>query len=382
MDMTELGARFSDLERRRGQTWDALWARRPLGRIAVSVTPAEKRQKQAAELCAAIKLAEAAPLPRGWTPKWRDLLRTDLSHVLTATELPGDGFAGLGVPRPFHGQSQGIADIFGARVEEQFDGNFFVFPLPPDPPAIAALRPRPLEESRYWGAVEYARYARRATGGLLPISAPVMTGPFDTANYLLGTTVLMEWVYTEPEALHALLATLTDTLARMLLALREAAGGQLDPALFWCLRGGPDICSECRAIVSAETYEQFEAPYLRELGRRTGPLGIHSCGSWERTVPSACRDPNIRAMNGGSREVDVGELCRLADGQMPLSIYRSQNVATHLLWPDKESFWTHILQTVPPSQPFEVQIGEDDIPAWNRLCAEHGRTESLVSVNA
>ncbi|MEK9137750.1 MAG: uroporphyrinogen decarboxylase family protein, partial [Bacteroidota bacterium] len=38
---------------------------------------------------------------------------------------------------------------------------------------------------------------------------PVMTGPFDTVNYLLGTTTLMEWVYTEPLVVHGLLDKVT-----------------------------------------------------------------------------------------------------------------------------------------------------------------------------
>ena len=57
---------------------------------------------------------------------------------------PGDGFLGIAVPRSVHGQSQGICDIFGARVEEQPDGNFYVHPLPADPAVIVA-------ESEYGG---------------------------------------------------------------------------------------------------------------------------------------------------------------------------------------------------------------------------------------
>ena len=126
------------------------------------------------------------------------------------------------------------------------------------------------------------------------------------------------------------------------------------------------------------SHEEFEAPYLREIGRRIGPLAIHSCGAWERSVPSTCRDPNIRAMNGGSREADVAELCRLADGRMALSVYRSQNCHEECLWPDNETFWTHTLQTVPRAHPFELTIPEQDIPLWNRVCGRCGRIENRL----
>ena len=379
--LAQLQARFAACQDRRAAVWDALWARQAIGRLAVAVTPSEERVAQARAACAGLELRDPSPLPAHWTPRWREYLVRDLVQAWAQTAVPGDAFVGLPVERSIHGQSQGFADLFGARVEALPDGNFFVHPLPPDPVAIAAIQPRPLEVSMYWAAVEYVRYARAAAAGCLPARAPVMTGPLDTANYLLGSTVLLEWVYTEPKALKALLATLTDAIVRMLQALREAGGGRLDPQLVWCMRGGPDLCSELRAIISADIYEEFEAPCLREIGRRFGPLAIHSCGSWERTVPSVCADPGLRALNGGSREVDVAELCRLANGRLTLSIYRSQNCHERCLWPDNEAFWSHILGTVPLSQPFEVTVPEQEIPAWNRLCERYGRPESRLPAN-
>ncbi len=371
--------RFDGLEIQRKTVWDGLWARQSIGRIATAVAPSEERAARARKACENLKLHEPDRLPARWTPQWRDHLLKDLGYICAQMEMPGDGFMGHYTARGFYGQSQGIADIFGARVEAQPDGNYYVHPLPPDPVAIAALKPRPLEESLYWTAVEYIRYARRATEGVLPIRAPVMTGALDTANYLLGSTVVLEWVYTEPEALKSLLATITDTIVRMLQALQAAAGGRIDPQLFYCMRGGPDICSELRAVISADSYEEFEAPCLREIARRAGPLGVHSCGSWERTVLSACDDPGIRAMNGGSKESDVAELCRLANGRMTFSTYRSQNCQERCLWPDNEAFWSHILQVVPPSQPFELTIPEKDISLWNRVCSRYGRPENCIT---
>ncbi len=370
--------RFAEIASQRATVWDTLWARRSIGRIATAVAPSAARVARWQGACANLELHEPAPLPGHWTPQWREHLRRDLGQICAQMEMPGDGFVGLYTERAFYGQSQGIADLFGARVEEQPDGNFYVHPLPPQPRAIAALQPRPLEQSRYWAAVEYARYARQATDGILPIRAPVMTSALDTANYLLGSTVVLEWVYSQPQALKALLATLTDTIARMLHALQQAAGGQLEPQLLWCMRGGPDLCSELRAVVSAETYREFEAPSLREIARRVGPIAVHSCGSWERTVPATCDDPGIRVLNGGSRETDVAEICRLGNGRITFSIYRSRNCHEDCLWPDNETFWSHILQTVPRSQPFELTIPEEEIAVWNRLCERQGRADQCL----
>ena len=358
--------------------WDALWEGRSIGRIAVAVTPGKERMSRAVETCAGLPLTEPAVNPPRWTEQWREALMESVARLGAQSELPGDSCPALPVPRFVHGQSQGICDLFGARVEGQEDGNFFVHPLPPDPGQIAALEPAPLETSMYWGAVEWLRYARAATGGAFAFRNPVITGPLDTANYLLGTTVLMEWVYTEPACVLRLLDTITDVITDMLRALREAAGGALHGDILPCMRGGHSLCSECRSIISRETYEQFEAPFLRRLGEQLGPYGIHSCGNWERTIPSALLDPNLRAMDGQVRENDLATLCRLAAGRVALSIRASSDLDARYTWPDGESYYRYLLAAVPPSQPFELSIPEEDIPLWNSLCDELGAGHSRL----
>jgi len=135
----------------------------------------------------------------------------------------------LDVPRFVHGQSQGICDIFGVSVSKQPDGYYFVCPFEGGANAVDKIKPRPISESMYWGAVEWVRHARRATSGCFPFRNAVMCGPLDLANYLLGTTRLMEWLYTEPETVHRLLHKITDVIIDTVRALREAAGGTLHP---------------------------------------------------------------------------------------------------------------------------------------------------------
>ena len=359
--------------------WDALWEHRPIGRIAIVVRPGKERGERAAKACGGLYLRQPEPKPRRWTDGWREALLTGIAALHAGMQLPGDCFPALRVPRFAHGQSQGICDLFGAAVEPQEDGNFFVRPLPADPKRIDAIRPARLDTSMYWGAVEWIRYARSATDGAYAFRNPVLTGPFDTANYLLGTTVLLEWVYTEAAALHRLLEKITDVLAAMISALKEAAGGELHGDSLPCMRGGVCLCSECRSIVSEQVYEQFEAPYLRRLGEETGPYGIHSCGSWERTVPSALEDPNLRAMNGQVMENDLSRLCELADRGVTLSIRPSQNLDERYTWATMADFYRYIIETAPPSQPLEISVSERDVPLWNRLCGELGANHSRLS---
>ena len=358
--------------------WDALWNNRSIGRIALAVWPNAERIQRLKERIS-IDLGEPEYKPECWTRDWQTALTDQLYAVLASMELPGDRFPAPAVPRSVHAQSQGFADIFGCRVEPQPDGNYYAYPLPRDPAVIDDVQPLPLEQSSYWGAVEWIRYAQKATDGRIPFRVAVLTGPFDTANYLLGTTTLLEWVYTEPETVHRLLDKITNTMIGMIHAQMEAAGGSLATGHFSCMRGGFDLCSEVRALLSQEIYEEFEAPYLRRIGEQLGPYGIHSCGSWERTIPSALSDPNLRAMQGQIKENDLATLCSMADGKLTLSVGPSMNVHTHYTWPDTESYLRHVLTTVPDTQPFETWVMENDLPLWMRLHSEIRRQEFALA---
>ncbi len=349
--------------------WGQLWRGDSPGRIVVTVRPNAQRLQRLRETYA-VHLLGASDKPAGWSEEWEQALHTGLYALAAQAQLPGDADLAVSVPRSVHGQSQGLVDVFGARAELQPDGNYFPHPLPADTALIAQIAPAPLEASRYWGAVEWIRYAREATGGTVPFRNPVMTGPLDTTNYLLGSTTLLEWLYTEPETVQHLLDTVTEVLIAMLAALSEAAGGALRPHHGYPSPGGFDLCSEVRSLISTGAYEQFEAPYLRRLGERLGCFGVHSCGSWERTLPSVLRDGFIRVMHGQSKENDLATLCRLAGGKIALAIGRSADLDKRYLWPDLESFLRHILAVVPEEQPFVLDLGEDDLPLWLQLYRE------------
>lgn len=375
-----LRERLAAREQRCSPVWDTLWRPASIDRIAVALGPSEDTVKRCKPFCEKLDFRPPAARPATWTDAWQDALAEQIPGLVAAIGLPGAACLSLHVPRFVHGQSQGICDLFGARVEEQEGGHMYVHPLPADPAQLRDLQPAPLERSMYWGAVEWIRMTRDITDGLLPFKNPIMTGPFDTANYLLGTTVLLEWVYTEPESVHLLLQKVTSVIIAMIKALRQAADGMLQCSHHLrCMRGGCDFASECRSLVSRDIYEEFEAPYLRRIGEQLGPYAIHSCGSWERTVPSALQDPNLRAMNGQVRENDLAELCRQAEGKVTLSIGPSANLPDTYTWPDTESYYRYILEHTPQDQPLEIGMREDSIPTWNRLCDEAGRPHDRVA---
>lgn len=377
---------LESLEQRRDRVWDKLWQGKPIGRLAVAVQPNEARFERAKSTVAGGVdgghlpppgppfttplryglLAADASLRGGGTERWHEAMVNELAAILAYMQLPGDYCPGLTPPGFAHGHSQGITDLFGAKVEEQPDGNCFTYPLSPDPVSIDEILPKPIRTSIYWNAVEWIRTVRETVGDV-PFRNPVMTGPIDTANYILGTTTLLEWVYTEPDTVHRLLQKVTDVIVEMMNEMKQAAVLCPRAHHIGCSRGGFDLCSEVRSLVSQEIYEEFEAPYLMQIGERVGAFGAHSCGSWERTVPSILSNPNLRFMNGQIKENDLAELCRQAQGRILLSINPSINVHDRFMWPDVESYFRHVIETVPDDQPCEVFVSEDDLPMLSRL---------------
>ena len=356
----------SDLSRstpEREQIWDNLWRRTSIGRPAVAITPSGKKIDAVKERYD-FEIQDPDCLPVKLVPGWREALLNALVGIRAAQEMPGDFYPAISVPRPVHHSAQGITDIFGVVVESQPDGNEYCYPLKPDPGAIRAIVPKPLALSSYWQAVEWTRYARQTTGGLLPFRMAVMAGPIDMATLILGPTVFLEWIYTEPDTVHSLLVKITNVIIGMLNALKEAAGGFTCSHHFRCGRGGFDVASEVRSLISKEMYADFEAPYLRRIGEACGDYGIHACGNWERTVENVLTDPHLVAMNGQSKENDIATLCRLADGKLLLSINSSANLHERFLWKTRKEFLRYVIETVPSGQPFETCIAEEELPFW------------------
>ena len=346
--------------------WHMLWQKHWPGKIAVCCSSSTERVTKLKKY--RIELDDKPYRTQNWTPKWLEWLTENLYGNAAQMQLPGDFCYALDVPGFVHGESQGIGDIFGTKVELLPCGNFHIHPLPAVPETIKDINVLPIEKSLYYRAVEYIQYARAATNGVLPFHNPVMTGPIDTANYLLGTTTLLEWLYTEPEAVHNLLGKITDVLIQMVRAIRDAAGRYLCSHHLRCARGGFDFCSEVRSLISLEMYEAFEAPYLRRIGQELGAFSAHSCGNWEKTIQSTISDPNFRALNGQIKENDLAAICRLASGNLTLSIGRSVDVHDRFMWPDTESYYRHILKIVPDGQPFELTLEkEEDIELWGKL---------------
>ena len=226
----------------------------------------------------------------------------------------------------------------------------------------------PVERCLYGRAVEFARYAFEATDGELAVRNPVMTGPIDCANYILGTMRLMEWIIQQPAALHRLLDIVTDVLIDVIGKLRQAVGGKLCPDHCVCLDRGFALCSEVRTLISTDAYAEFEEPYLRRIGNVFGQYMIHSCGAWERTLPLDMQDENLMMVNFQTREMDLKKVYEYTKGSLSLCVGRSVNLDERYTWPDEYSFYRHLMLSFTAPVPIAFMIS--DLEGYHKALEE------------
>lgn len=361
---------------RRKTAWEGLAKKQAFGRVAICING---RVPDFIEIEPHIIPADEIPLqlPAGKYPEWDFNIRNQLRNLQfnALSNYQDDTFPAISIPRHIHGQSQGLAEAFGCSLIPQDPQEGLYYPVPSihSIKDIDNLKIKPTDEILYGRSIEFAEYARLVTDGQLSVRNPVMTGPIDTANYILGTMKLMEWIYDEPDTLHRLLFMITDNLISTIWKLQAAVEECLCPDHSFCITKGFALCSEIRSLISSEAYNEFEAPYLKQIGEACGPFMIHSCGTWERTLNSVLENTKIMMINFQIKEMDIQKIITITKGNLSMKIGRSINLGEKYTWKDAASFFRHVIKNLPEVVPLEMDINTDDINTFINVQSElHG----------
>jgi hypothetical protein len=352
----------SDQVLKRKVAWEGLANRKAFGWAAVC----SSTKPDLAEVAEDLPPEDGIPLAwsSGMHPEWDAEIRTQVRalHAAALSRYQDDSYPAIAIPRPVHGQSQAIAELFGCRLIPQESEQNLYFPVPwiEKPSDLDRLRIKPVELCLYGKAIEFTEYAFKAVNGELSIRNPVMTGPIDCANYILGTMQLMHWIYDEPSALHRLLAIITEVLIGIILKLQASAGGRLCPDHCVCLPSGFALCSEVRHLISLDMYKEFESPYLRKIGRECGKYMLHSCGTWERTLSTDMQDENLMMVHFQTKEMNLAKVYDYTKGNLSLYVGPSVNLGDEYIWPDEASFYRHLIAAFPVPIPLSFSIGDID----------------------
>lgn len=306
--------------------------------------------------------------PRERVPEMDKAIRYLIARAkaLDRSRRPHDLFPCLYIDRKFYGHSQRLAEPFG--VEVVLDGGH-AQALPSIASLVEAgsLRLKPVRECRYLKrSLDVLRYYYDSTEGRYPIPHMVTTGPCDTVNYATGSTLLLEGFYENPKAVHQLLRMATDVIIEHILACKAIAGDRLISDHTYLLDGAYCICSEIRSQFSPAHYEEFEAPYLRQIGKAVGALHIHVSGPIEQSIPATLQDPNIRHLKFWLRDSDLGQVAALVGARLSLAFFENTCMSA-LAFPDKAAYYRHIFEQIRPETRWVISEYEPE--GWNQAYA-------------
>lgn len=146
--------------------------------------------------------------------------------------------------------------------------------------------------------LEYIRYFREQTHGLIPLSLTDTQSPCDTASLILDPCELFAASLEEPEALTDFLSKITRCIRDFTEMQMELIGEDLLSVPGHMMvsstgRTGIALSDDNLAVISPESYSVLGTPWNAELGRHFGGLAIHSCGLVTHNTPQLLQIPEL-----------------------------------------------------------------------------------------
>lgn len=179
------------------------------------------------------------------------------------------------------------AKLYGGTViPPPENGNVHIEPVVRNPDDLASLQACPFEASDFQLAIDlYHLVCDRLGEDKLYLRTPDFQGPMNTLALVMDQQELLMGMYTEPDAIHAALDSITSTLIAYHLRLRrELGGGQIIggiwPYTFLPEDMGAAITQDMMPLLGPDLYRDFELPCLRRIADALGGLQIHCCGRY------------------------------------------------------------------------------------------------------
>ena len=300
--------------------------------------------------------------PRQRHPEWDAAISywVRFNNALCTSDNRYDTFPVMYVARGFFGHSQRLAEPFGTETVVEGDGHAQAQPCISSFAQVDHLKLKPLNECPWLSrGREVIRYFHDSTEGRYHIPHMVTTGPCDTVNYATGSTALLCGFYVNPKAVHALLRMATDIIIDDILAYKKVVGERVVSDHSHLLDGCFCICSEIRSQFSAEHYEEFEAPYLRQIGEAVGPLHVHVSGPIEQSLPATLADENIKHIKFWVKDCDLKTVVDLIGDRVSFDLFRNDCMPS-LAFESPTAFYRYIFESIKPETRWMVPTYEPD----------------------
>lgn len=166
--------------------------------------------------------------------------------------------------------------------------------------------------------LEYIRYFKEKTHGLIPLSLTDTQSPCDTASLILDPCELFAASLEEPEALTDFMRKITKCIGDFSEMQAELIGEELlsSPGHMMISstgRRGIALSDDNLAVISPESFSVLGTPWNEELGRRFGGLAIHSCGLVTHNTPQLLNIPEFRQFDCKVTDFEPNDAEKLAE---------------------------------------------------------------------
>jgi len=148
----------------------------------------------------------------------------------------------------------------------------------------------------------------------IQISLPDLQGPFDTAEQLWGSGIMMT-LLEQPELVSALLAKIVEATVHAEQLYRPYTYDRLEPLANtqhgYNIPGRLLIRNDSSILVSAATYRDVIAPQDAQLLHEVGGGSIHFCGNGEHLIEPMLEIPDLKGLDfGESWKMDMHRIYR------------------------------------------------------------------------
>lgn len=127
---------------------------------------------------------------------------------------------------------------------------------------------------------------------------PDTQGPLDITELLMGSEMFYQ-MYDEPELVHGVLRTVTDTYKAFLDRWFSIFPNERELSMHWrhLQKGNIMIRLDSAMNISVDFYEEFSRPYDRELLTHFGGGCMHFCGRGDHFIASMCQNEDMYGFN-------------------------------------------------------------------------------------
>ena len=166
--------------------------------------------------------------------------------------------------------------------------------------------------------LDYIRYFKEQTHGLIPLSLTDTQSPNDTASLILDPCELFAVSIEEPEILEDFMTKITQLIGDFSEMQIEAIGPELYAAPGHMMISdtgskGIALSDDNMAVISPASYAATSKPYNEMLSRRFGGVSLHSCGVISHNIPLLLQTEGLRMVDFKITDFEPNDAALLAE---------------------------------------------------------------------